>query len=290
MSEDDRGSLWAGGDADRAEPPPRPFQRAEQAAEAPDDAPAGRLPPAPHADRFRFVLGALAGLAVAAVVAAVLLAGRSDGGPDGGWSAWKPTADGTRGAEQIASYVGASYRGKGGKQLVAVKAGPLKVADLDLNVALEGANGQIQVFQGEGLRYTMCGLGPNCSMAEGKPTLQRGLLLQREALELALYSFQYLPGIDQVVAFLPPRPGEEPTQGKALYFNKDSVEGPLGEPLASTLPSPPPLADSLRARDLNTIQQLAGRSVHCFSYRVGQDVSAFLVLSPPAATCQGGTG
>src|SRR5829696_5015268 len=193
MSEDDRGSLWAGGDADRAEPPPRPFQRAEQAAEAPDDAPAGRLPPAPHADRFRFVLGALAGLAVAAVVAAVLLAGRSDGGPDGGWSAWKPTAEGTRGAEQIASYVGASYRGKGGKQLVAVKAGPLKVADLDLNVALEGANGQIQVFQGEGLRYTMCGLGPNCSMADGKPTLQRGLLLQREALELALYSFHTYP-------------------------------------------------------------------------------------------------
>jgi hypothetical protein len=43
-----------------SEPPPPPNESKD-------------LPPAPHADRFRFVLGALLGLGLAAIVAAVAL-------------------------------------------------------------------------------------------------------------------------------------------------------------------------------------------------------------------------
>jgi hypothetical protein len=263
-------------------PPPQPPE------EAPPSVPAESskgLPPAPHADRFRFVLGALLGLGLAAIVAAVALfvqgpSAQSD------WSNWHPSSDGQSGASQIANHVSTSYRQPDGQQLVAVKAGPMKVADLDLNVAVKAAKGD-QVFSGSGVRYVMCGLGPNCSIADGKPSVERGVLLQREALELALYSFQYLSNVDQVVVFLPPRPGEDPTQGKALFFQKDDVSQALDQPLDRTLTSPPPSFNSLRASDVAAVDHFAGRHVYCFAYQVAQDVSAYLVLSAPKATCPG---
>jgi hypothetical protein len=243
------------------------------------------LPPAPHADRFRFVLGALLGLGLAAIVAAVALLVQGPSAQDR-WSAWKPSEDGVSGATQIANHVSGTYRQPDGQQLVAVKAGPMKVADLDLNVAVKAAKGD-EVFSGQGVRYVMCGLGPNCSIAEGKPSVERGVLLQREALELALYSFQYLANVDQVVVFLPPRPGEDPTQGKALFFQRDDVGAALDQPLDRTLTSPPPSFNSLRASDVAAVDHFAGHHVYCFAYQVAQDVSAYLVLSPPRATCPG---
>jgi hypothetical protein len=266
-------------------PPPQP---PEATSPAPAEESSKSLPPAPHADRFRFVLGALLGLGLAAIVAAVALfvqgpSVRSD------WSAWKPSSDGTDGAAQIANHVSQTYRTPDGQQLVAVKGGPMKVADLDLNVAVKGTKGD-QVFSGSGVRYVMCGLGPNCSIADGKPSVERGVLLQREALELALYSFQYLSNIDQVVVFLPPRPGEDPTQGKALFFQKDDVSAALDQPLDRTLTYPPPSFNALRASDVAAVDHFAGHHVYCFAYQVAQDVSAYLVLSAPRTTCPGSGG
>jgi hypothetical protein len=251
--------------------------------------PALKLPAAPHADRFRFVLGAVIGLGIAAVIVAVGLALHGTG-PSTDWSNWHPSSDGADGPAQIAAHVSGTYRLPNGEQIVAVKAGPLKVADLDLNVAVREGGGAIKLFNGKGVRYTMCGLGSNCSIATGKPSVERGLLLQREALELALYTFEYIPGVQNVVAFLPPKPGEQATQGKAVFFRRDQVSAPLDHPLRATLPSPTPTLDTLRASDIDTVERLAGHGIHCFSYRVGQDVSAFLVLDPPVASCKGGTG
>jgi hypothetical protein len=264
-------------------PPLPPPPEAQQPA-APEPEPK-RLPPAPHADRFRFVLGAILGLGLAAIVATVALALKGPSSQDA-WSAWKPTKDGTAGASQIASHVSATYRSPDGEQLVAVKGGAMKVADLDLNVAVSKKGGD-EIVSGSGVRYVMCGLGPNCSIASGKPSVERGVLLQREALELALYSFEYLSNIDQVVVFMPPRPGENPTQGKALFFQKDDVGKALDQPLRKTLSTPTPSFDSLRASDVAAVDQFAARHVYCFSYQVGQDVSAYLVLSAPRNTCPG---
>ena len=243
---------------------------------------------APQADRFRFMLGAVLGLGLAAIVASVALVLK---GPSAEslWSAWKPASDGAGGAAQIATHVSATYRTADGQQLVAVKGGSMKVADLDLNVAVTKKSGD-QIFTGSGVRYVMCGLGANCSIAQGKPSIERGVLLQREALELALYSFEYLSGVDQVVVFLPPRPGEAPTQGKALFFQKDDVGAALDQPLQRTLPSPPPSSDTLRASDVAAVDHFAGGHVYCFAYQVGQDVSAYLVLSAPRATCPSSAG
>ncbi len=172
----------------------------------------------PHAPRFQFLTGALIAIAVAAVVGAGLLVfGGSDSGQRSqasGWSSWEPNGDKT-GTQQIADHTGGQYRLPDGHQLVLVEGGPMEVAGLPLTVALRQApaqGGDIKLFEDKGVLYRLCGLGPNCAIASGKPSRRRHLLLRREALELALYSFRYLDGVKQVVVLMPPgsRPDAEP--------------------------------------------------------------------------------
>jgi hypothetical protein len=59
----------------------------------------------------------------------------------------------------------------------------------------------------------------NCQIDAGKPSKERMLLLRREGLELALYSFRYLKDVKQVVVLIPATPGK--AQTIALYFSRD---------------------------------------------------------------------
>ena len=56
--------------------------------------------------------------------------------------------------------------------------------------------GNIDFINGNGLMYTLNGLGPKGSVRGGKPSEERHLLLRREALELALYTFRYINDVD----------------------------------------------------------------------------------------------
>ncbi len=58
--------------------------------------------------------------------------------------------------------------------------------------------------------YIFCGGGTDCAL-NGQPSVDRHLLLRREALELALYTFRYVDDVDSVVTFLPPRPAQTAT-------------------------------------------------------------------------------
>src|SRR5206468_12832213 len=65
-----------------------------------------------------------------------------------------------------------SYRLSDGNQLVAVTGGPMEVAGLPMQIALRGNpanNGDISLLDGKGVLYRLCGLGPKCAIAEGKP-------------------------------------------------------------------------------------------------------------------------
>ena len=62
-----------------------------------------------------------------------------------------------------------------------------------------------QLEPGKTEMYSFCGLGAHCSIATGKPSQTRGQLVRREALETALYTFKYMPVIDSVIVFMPPR-------------------------------------------------------------------------------------
>ena len=74
--------------------------------------------------------------------------------------------------------------------------------------------------------YKLCGLGNLVLDPRGKPTVARGQLLRREALELALYSFHYLDGVDSTLVLLPPR--ADGKAAAAVFLEQGDVRGALG--------------------------------------------------------------
>ncbi len=116
--------------------------------------------------------------------------------------------------------------------------GPLELANLPVTVAVKPttSGGNISLLEGNGVLYTLCGLGKKCAISSGKPTQVRHLLLRRESLELALYTFRYVRDVDLVVVFLPPPPGKDASQ--AMLYRAKDVKGELNRPLGATLPAP----------------------------------------------------
>ena len=268
------------------------------AAAEPDPAPAAPVAPgpSPYRPRFGFVLGALIGIALVAIGIGVALAasgGSTDGRPSG-WSAWKPSADDDTGAaKQIAEHVGPKYRLGDADQLVAVDAKPLALDGRPLNVAMRTAavGGDIELLDGKGVMYTLNGLGPNGSIPGGTPSEERHLLLRREALELALYTFRYRSDVDMVVALLPPAPPEKGKEEanstlppvQALFYRPGDLSGELGVPLASTIPNatPKPAQMKLGAPDSQRIDALTRSNLFTATFQQGQDASLYLVLDRP---------
>jgi hypothetical protein len=237
-------------------------------------------PTTPYTSRFQLILGALLGIAAVAIVAAVLVGTGPKSAGSSDWSGWSPNSD-DRGdaAQEIANHVAPTYRLDKGGQLVAVTGGKLEVAELPARLAVaDPANGNVSVLNGDGVLYTMCGLGPKCSINSGEPSTARHLLLRREALELALYTFRYEKGTDYVVALLPPKKGDNPTQ--AMFFTRDDLEAQLDRPLTRTLPAPPPTSQNLNAAEVTTLESLTQKRLFAFKFEQGQDASVFLVLSP----------
>jgi hypothetical protein len=269
-------------------PVDEPIIGAEPEPEVPAAAPAPAAP-SPYRSRFGFVLGALIGVGLATVallVGVVANPGGSDVPPN--WSTWKPTAkDGFAAAHQIAEHVGAKYRLGNGDQMVAVTSGPIEFLDVPLSVAVRTApsGGDIRLLDGKGVMFTLNGLGPRGSILRGTPSRERHLLLRREALELALYTFRYRDDVDMVVALLPPAPPDQtstqqdtPTQ--ALFFRPGDLRGELDVPLNSTLPpkTPRPETFPLNGADARHVEALTRSNLFWASFQQGQDAHAFLVL------------
>jgi hypothetical protein len=250
------------------------------------------------------VLGALIGIALAAVGLGAILA--ADSASDGeavpdGWSSWRPVTAGDppATAQEIAAHVGPRYRLGNSNQLVAVRATPMELQGRPLSVAMTTAatGGNIELIEGDGLIYTLTGLGPNGSILGGTPSAERLLLLRREALELALYTFHYADDVDMVVALLPPPPpekGEEPAEGQAgltpvqaLFFRPGDLEGQLAVPLDETIPPRTPLPEQFAATrnpDAQRVDALTRANVFTATFTQTQDASLYLVLHRPPAT------
>ena len=283
----ERGGLWGGSE------PERPA--AVAAAHAEDDAPA----PAPqlqtrYRSRFGFVLGTLIGVALAAVGLAVVLAydASDSGGVRDGWSAWQPK-DGNdlQKATQIAEHVAPKYRLGDGEQLVAVQPSGLEVANVKLSgVALRTAptGGDIKLLDGNAVMYTLNGLGAHGSIEHGTPSEERHLLVRREALELALYTFRYLDDVDMVVALLPPSKSDvekalkadEQPPVQALFYRPGDLRDKLNVPLGATIPAQTPRPETIKltAPDSQAIDALTNQNLFQASFQQGQDANAYLVL------------
>ena len=173
---------------------------------------------------------------------------------------------------QIASVVGSQYRLPSGQQLVAViprippavEPSTQETPISHIALAQSSAPEDIKVFDtSNSVEYVLCGVGSQggrCAIGEGKATTERARLLHRESLELALYTFNYVDGVDSVVTLQPPRAGADPTF--ATFFQKDDFKEELAHPLRQTLEGASPFTTS----DFPVAQQA----------RVSQIVTPFL--------------
>jgi hypothetical protein len=257
---------------------------------APDNQPT--LPQAPaRPNRMRFfVIYGILGLALAAsIVGLVVFANRSVN-PAPAWSSWKPNGGGLGAAKQIADHVSSSYHLPSGNQLVDViaKAPSVSPANQQIPihfVAIRGTNGRADaifpVDSSDSLMFSLCGLGQACSIATGKPSVERGTLVRREILELALYTFKYVHGVNHVIAFMPPTPGNQPQY--AVYIQRNDLAPELKEPLTRTLGTKVPQAAKISPREQQTIDKVTQSRVYKYSLSQAQQGDAILVLSPLAA-------
>ncbi|MGL6280247.1 MAG: hypothetical protein ACRC50_11915 [Gaiella sp.] len=250
--------------------------------------------------RFAILYLALGVLGGAAVGATIVLLARPDAGPAPSWSAWEPTGSDSAKTKQIADRVARTYRLPSGQQLAIALAGPPTVSAGDaestanipvraIAVRPDTSTGQAEeddiaiVDAKSSFQYVLCGLGPSCSIASGAPSEARHALLRRQAVELALYTFKYVPSIETVTVFLPPRPdGAAPPN--AVFISRSDVKQELGQPLFKTLEPTTPGIDQLRGRELAAVNRITRPRLYQFEYTQAQDGSAVLVLNPIVAS------
>jgi hypothetical protein len=112
--------------------------------------------------------------------------------------------------------------------------------------------------------YTLCGAAQGCAIP-GKPSHARFTVVAREALELALYTFEYVPSLDTVLVRLPPPRGSGPPG--VILFERSALGRELSRPLAATLPlATPPLPSDPDTREAHLIDSLTEPNVFKISF------------------------
>jgi pimeloyl-ACP methyl ester carboxylesterase len=189
------------------------------------------------------------------------------------WSAWTaPRGSTATVTSAIAAHIAAEYHlDARGTKLVAVTAGPPtlptvekhSISAIDVQASVR-AVGQSTVHTTFGTwSYRLCGQGPNCAIAGGRASTTRGRLVRREALELALETFDHVPQLSSVVIYMVPPPGEPPSE--VLYFERTELTKQLAKPLNATLTLPsPPLPDAADNREAANIDSLT--FPHLYNY------------------------
>jgi hypothetical protein len=232
---------------------------------------------------FRLAYGVLALAFWVSVAGFAYVMTRDDPQSAKPWSAWRPKNNDLIGAREIGQHVSRKYHADTGKQLVVVQEHPPEIQGLALEaigIRQKAANGQIDPYVAlyggrRTLIYAFCGLGQNCSVP-GLHTPSRDRLLRREALELALYSFKYLEGIDTVVSLLPPTATAGPN---AVFFRKDQIEHLLQRPLNKTLkPGNPPRESRYEGREAKFVEGMTANRTFPAKFEALPDGDAILVL------------
>jgi hypothetical protein len=255
-----------------------------------------------HFRRFRAATGVLLALGIASLGVAIGLStgGRNTPGP-GDWSAWQPPDSGLTGAQEIANFVAPYYRASKSEQLTVVTAVNQNDPNHPLQVAVPAsgsAGSLVPLPAGDTIVYNLCGVGgQDCSIGVGKPSNARLLLLKREALELALYTFKYISGVHYVVALLPPGHASHGCTGicpephssvkvtplsLGIFFDNQELKPWLDRPLSSTFPEtlPPTVQAMPNSQEAELVSVLAGNGLFQEHVEQGQDGSSVVLLSP----------
>jgi hypothetical protein len=161
---------------------------------------------------------------------------------------------------------------------------------------------QVSLLGGNTIAYNLCGEGgKDCAIGVGKPSTNRLLLLRREALELALYTFKYISGTQNVVAILPPGHTQDTTSTLskklptsngsqsatkpvdiAVLFVRQEMSPLLNHPLSQILPeqSPPTVDQMASAPEAGLVDQITARGLFSEQLQQAQDGSGLIVLNP----------
>ncbi len=275
----------------------------------------------PYSQRFRTVTAVLVGLAISALLIAVAVA-VSSGGPartsSAPWSSWTPPDSGTLGARDIADHVAPFYRISSVDQLAVVTVVNLQSTAASAAQAAAAANGttapassglqvavhtsssssSISLLTGNTIAYNLCGIGgKDCSIDVGTPSSNRLLLLRREALELALYTFKFDSAVNNVVAILPPGRSTPPSAltktlptappvskplDMAVLFIRQELAPLLNVPLSASLPEqfPPTVSQMASAPEAGLVDQVTARGLFAEHVQQAQDGSNLIVLDP----------
>jgi hypothetical protein len=264
--------------------------------------------------RAQLIIGGLVALGVVAAAGLAIALTRPGSGPPVPWSTWQPGHSDVDPAIQIAQHIEPEYL-QGGLPLVQITGSPLTIGGVPGALALLQSNGNVQPYQNNVVIYQLQGTGANGSIAGGSPSTARFLLLSREALELALYTFRYVSGVNAVVVTIPPPPpsatgassstassstssqssttsalgGSSSTTAasaadqRALLFRPEDLTRQLSQPLAATLSGPAP---SVQGMTTSTVRPLLDRltTQQLYSYFIdtaNASIGPVLVLSPP---------
>jgi hypothetical protein len=245
--------------------------------------------------RFTVLYVLLAAVAGAAIGTFVVLVERDSPAPAPQWSEFHPVGSAERRASQIGDRISDAYRLPSGNPLAHVTyAGPPTIAGPDGStlqvraLAVQAATNASDVEDidtvnaSTSVMYILCGLGTACSISEGQPSVERGALLRREALELALYSFKYIDGIESVLVLMPPRPdGQAAT---AVFLERSDVRAALEQPLKRTLTAPfVPGVGEMTAGEQRTVDRLTKARLYAYRPLQAQDGSFVIVLVPALA-------
>lgn len=245
---------------------------------------------APFGFRFALIYGALAAVAVVAVVVLVVVV-RQPGPPKPQpWSSWRPKSGSVATmTKEIADHVAPRYKAtKAGDQLVAViPTAPeitkdttvTKVSTIGFRASASAGCCNRVITTGGNVQDQFCGIGPECAIPSGKLAAARERLVRREALEVALYTFKYVPGVKAVIAYLPPPSGSNPTT--LLYLERSNLSKQLSSPLSKTLPlDPPPLPTQSDKKEQETIDRLTVPVEYGFEFQALPDKTEAIVLTP----------
>ena len=255
--------------------------------------------PIPYPVRFRLAYFALAVVLGAAAGGFILFMGWPEAN-ERPFSSWAPTQDGEERWFEIADHVSARYRHPDGVKLVDVRPSPATIDSANASgerqsipisaIIVRGrtsdfSDARLKVVRGnDTVMYALCGGGEGCSIDRGQPSRERGILLRREALELALYTYAYVDDVDAVVTLLPPVPGRnaqgEPAAiSQLVYFRRRDLADELRVPLERLLPGRPSV--SMPGPVARRVDQIVLPHMFNYSVQPGQLGDAVLILAPP---------
>lgn len=178
----------------------------------------------------------VAGFLGVIVLFAVLVSENSSKQP---WSDFKPKgSDVFDKAQNMVDHVAPKYR-FGGAPIAVVQAQPLVYRDAVVDgiaftrPPLREVGGRVTEFEPSisTIAYVFCGSAQKCALPQTGAE-QIGPLLQRESLELALYTFKYSPDVSSIVTLLP----LSGNSSAAVFLRRRHVEKFLRKPLDATLP------------------------------------------------------